>query len=80
MELKIEALESLMNKEEESNRICEERAKELQEFLTFNRKLKEKWRRTVDELTHELQGEIETLRKDNQRLKSENIKLSNKIL
>lgn len=75
MELRTEALEKLMSKEEESNRLCEERAKELQEFLIHNRKLKEKWRDTVAEITSELQVEIEQLKNKNQKLEHENLRL-----
>lgn len=79
MELRTEALEKLMNKEEESNRICEERAKELQEFLVHNRKLKEKWRETVAEITSELQTEIENLKTKNNKLEIENSRLKRNL-
>lgn len=79
MELRTEALEKLMSKEEESNRICEERAKELQEFLVHNRKLKEKWRETVAEITSELQKEIENLKLKNNKLEFENRRLKKNL-
>uniref|UniRef100_A0A1B0GPA3 Uncharacterized protein n=1 Tax=Phlebotomus papatasi TaxID=29031 RepID=A0A1B0GPA3_PHLPP len=79
MEVKLEAFQRLLNTGQKTTTLCEERTKELENFLDHQRKLKEQWKNVVNEVTTKLQLEISNLQKENASLASENLKLRQKL-
>ncbi|XP_059611749.1 restin homolog [Phlebotomus argentipes] len=79
MEVKLEAFQKLLNTGQKTTMICEERTKELENFLDHQRKLKEQWKNVVNEVTVKLQMEISNLQRENASLAAENSKLRQKM-
>lgn len=79
MEVQLEAFQKLFVKEEETNRICEEKSKQLEEFIRNNKKLKVRWKETVDEFTGKLQNEIRDLERIKTDLETENLDLKRRL-
>ncbi|CAD7085162.1 unnamed protein product [Hermetia illucens] len=82
MELKLKAIENLLDQDQRTNRISEEIQQEIRDFLLNNKQIKERWRFAIEDVTLKLRNEIKNLQKENTSYKAEiqnlRIKLLNK--
>ncbi|XP_055587281.1 myosin heavy chain, clone 203-like [Uranotaenia lowii] len=80
MELKLEAFQKTMTKEQEIGKMRQAREQELRQLLDCNEQLKERWRTEMLTVTDGLQRKIEALRRENCLLTVENNQLKDQLL
>lgn len=71
LEMKIETLQKGIRQEQDHSRICEEKAKELQELVENNKKVKVQWKQMTLDVTSKLQNKIKDLQAKNRKLEAD---------
>ncbi|XP_055384982.1 FK506-binding protein 15-like [Condylostylus longicornis] len=80
LELKLAAIESLMDHDKKMTKVSEEREKEIEEYLRQNQHIKEKWKNIIEDITSQFEKEITLMQDENISLKAENEELKIKLM
>ncbi|XP_063697665.1 myosin heavy chain, cardiac muscle isoform-like [Culicoides brevitarsis] len=80
LELKIDTLDKSVKKEQEHSRLCEERARQLQDLVESSKRMKHGWKQMTLDITSKLQGKINELSLANRKLETENCKLKKSLM